>query len=266
MELDPRLLAAGVRLAVLDVIGSTSTEALARAHGGARGPLWITARAQTAGRGRRGRPWHSPAGNLHASLLLTDACAPAQAPELSFVAALALYDALVAAGPSLQARLRLKWPNDVLLDGAKLAGILIEGETLAGGNFAAVLGFGLNCAHHPGDAGYPACDLAGAGVAAMPEHIFPALACAVDERITQWGRGAGFAAVREAWLARATGLGQPIRVRSSGRDLDGRFLGLDGAGRLVLGLPDGATRALSAAEVLAPAAPVQAHLHRGESL
>src|SRR5215470_17355290 len=128
MELAPEAAAAGVGLIACESVGSTNVEALARARAGERGPLWITARAQTAGRGRRGRQWVSEPGNLYATLLLVDPAPAERAAELSFVAALATHDAIVACAPALGARLAFKWPNDLLLDGAKVAGILIEAE------------------------------------------------------------------------------------------------------------------------------------------
>src|SRR5260370_17638961 len=112
----------------LDFVDSTNAEALRLAKAGERGPLWIVAKEQGRGRGRRGRAWVSPAGNLHATLMLTDPAPPAAAPQLGFVAGLALHDAAVAAAPALTSRLALKWPNDLLCAGRKIAAILIEGE------------------------------------------------------------------------------------------------------------------------------------------
>ena len=148
MQLHPDAEASGVRLIAYDTLGSTNAEALARGRAGERGPLWITAARQTAGRGRRGNAWVSEPGNLYASLLLTDAAPAAHLPELCFVVALAVRDALGGAAPELSSRLKLKWPNDLLLDGAKLAGILIEAESLGGKTITAA-GIGVNCVHHP---------------------------------------------------------------------------------------------------------------------
>ena len=131
MQLHPDAEASGVRLIAYDTLGSTNAEALARARGGERGPLWITAVQQTAGRGRRGKAWVSEPGNFYASLLLTDAAPPAHLPELCFVAALAVRDAVCAAAPRVAPQIKLKWPNDLLLQGAKLAGILIEAANAA---------------------------------------------------------------------------------------------------------------------------------------
>ena len=138
---------AGVRHIVYETLGSTNAEALALARTGERGPLWISAKSQSAGRGRRGSPWVSPPGNLYATLLLTEPSAPEQAPQLSFVAALALHDAVAACAPKLGPALKVKWPNDLLVGPAKLAGILIEGESDP--VFTVAIGIGVNCATHP---------------------------------------------------------------------------------------------------------------------
>jgi BirA family biotin operon repressor/biotin-[acetyl-CoA-carboxylase] ligase len=201
--------------------------------------LWITAATQSAGRGRRGNAWVSTPGNLFATLLLTEPSPPEAAPQLSFVAALALHDALAECAPQLGPLLKLKWPNDLLLGGAKLAGILIEGESDPA--FAVAIGIGVNCAAHPGDTPYPATDLAAAGALATPTHVLEALARTMNSRLEQWRRGEGFAAVRTDWLKRAAGLGQDIRVRLPERELSGRFQGLDEMGRLLLQAANGVT-------------------------
>ena len=208
-----------------------------RARAGERGPLWITARSQSAGRGRRGRTWTSPPGNLYASLLLSEPSPEALAPQLSFVAALALHDALCDCAPRLGPLFKLKWPNDVLLGLDKLAGILIEGDS--GPVFAVVVGFGVNCVDHPLDTYFPATDLRLAGAMVAPAALFAALSAAMLRRLGQWRRGAGFATIRADWLARAAGLGEDIRVRLPERELRGRFQGLDEAGRLLVQQPDG---------------------------
>src|SRR5271165_6875798 len=162
MMLDPRAAAAGVRLVTHQVLSSTNAEALNLARQGERGPLWIVAERQTAGRGRRGRAWISEDGNVFASLLLTISALPECRPQLSLVAALAVHDAVVEIAASVKPRITIKWPNDLLLDRAKLAGILVEGE--GGGDGAAAIGIGINCTSHPADTDYPATDLAAAGI------------------------------------------------------------------------------------------------------
>ena len=242
---------AGVRSIVFDAIGSTNAEALALARAGEQGPLWIIARLQTAGRGRRGRTWVSEPGNLYATLLLMDPCPPERSAELSFVAALAVHDAIARRVPGLDKRLRLKWPNDCLIDGCKFAGILIEGE-----GAAIAVGIGVNCAHHPEQTAFPATDLASAGVRATPDSVFDCLAAAMNMRLEQWNRGNQFAAIREAWLTRAHGLGRAIRVAMPEGEREGRFETIDATGRMVLRRPDGATDTVTAGDVLP--APVRA--------
>ena len=233
------------RVVALDTIGSTNAEALALARSGERGPLWITARQQTAGRGRRGRTWVSEPGNLYATLLLTDAGPPERAAELSFVAALAVYDAVGARIPGLSKRLALKWPNDCLIDGNKFAGILIEGEGKAG-----AIGIGVNCVHHPAGTAFPATDLAAAGVRATPETVFAALMPAMTNRLMQWDRGAGFTVIRSDWLKHAFQLGKTIRVALPEGGREGRFDGIDDTGRLMLRGAGGASEAITAGDVL----------------
>ncbi len=223
---------AGARYKYYETLGSTNAEALALARAGERGPLWITAAAQTAGRGRRGSTWVSKPGNLYATLLLTEPSLPAQAPQLSFVAALALHDAVAQCAPALGPALTVKWPNDLLLGAEKLAGILIEGENAP--VLTVVIGIGVNCAHHPDDTPFPATDLAAAGALVAPDQMIAALAEAMQRRLTQWAGGEGFAAIRADWLKRAAGLGQEIHVRLSQRELSGLFQGLDDAGRLLV--------------------------------
>ncbi len=239
---------AGVRHETYEVLGSTNAEALARARAGERGPLWITARSQTAGRGRRGSAWTSPPGNLYASLLVSEPSPKPLAPQLSFVAALALHDALCDCAPPLGPQFKLKWPNDLLLGPDKLAGILIEGESEP--VFAVVVGFGVNCASHPLNTIFPATDLLRTGAVVSPEALFAALAAAMQRRLAQWQSGEGFAATRIDWLARAAGLGEDIRVRLPERELAGRFRGLDEAGRLQLEQPNGLV-SVTAGEVFA---------------
>lgn len=237
---------AGVRHIAHETLGSTNAEALALARAGEGGPLWISARTQTAGRGRRGSQWVSPAGNLHATLLLTEPSPPAQAPQLAFVAALAVHDAIAVCAPQLGPDLKVKWPNDLLVGRAKVAGILIEGESDPA--FAVAIGIGINCAVHPDGTDYPAADLAGLGALVVPDALLPELAVAAQKRLAQWHGGKGFAATRAAWLERAAGLGETLRVRLPGRELSGRFHGLDEAGRLLLEQPGGLT-AITAGEI-----------------
>jgi BirA family biotin operon repressor/biotin-[acetyl-CoA-carboxylase] ligase len=235
-----------VRHIGLETAGSTNAEALARARAGERGPLWITAKTQTAGRGRGGRTWVSPPGNLYATLLLTEPCEIGHAPQLAFVAGVAAHDAVAQCAPGLAHKLALKWPNDLLLGGSKLAGILIESEGAPALTLA--IGIGMNCAAHPDDTAYPATNLAAAGVHIAPSTLFAALTDAMQRRLAQWSRGEGFGDIRRDWLARAAGLGQQISVRLAERAFTGRFEGLDETGRLLLMHADGVS-AITAGDV-----------------
>jgi BirA family transcriptional regulator, biotin operon repressor / biotin---[acetyl-CoA-carboxylase] ligase len=250
MRLEPEAAAAGFRLATHDVLPSTNAAALrhATAERDDTRPLWIVAREQTEGRGRRGNSWVSPPGNLYATLLLDDPAPPRRAPELSFVAALAVGDAIVACAPFLSGRLALKWPNDVLCDRAKIAGILLEGR-MRGDRIAVAIGIGVNCSHHPWHASFPATDLAAAGALVGADDLFTALSAAMLRRLAQWRSGAGFSAVRADWLARATGIAGTMRVRLPDRELIGRGEGLDDSGCLLLRLADGCLQTIAAGAI-----------------
>jgi BirA family biotin operon repressor/biotin-[acetyl-CoA-carboxylase] ligase len=230
----------------LDVVDSTNAEALRLAKAGERGPLWIVAKEQGRGRGRRGRAWVSPAGNLYATLMLADPAPAAAAPQLGFVAALALHDAAGAAAPALAPRLALKWPNDLLCAGRKIAGILIEGE---GDPVVVAVGIGVNCRHHPDATEFPSTDFAAEGADVGAAVLFDHLATATRARLMLWNRGAGFADIRAAWLSRALGLGQPIRVRLAERETTGCFETIDDAGRLVLRTARGEVETVAAGDV-----------------
>jgi BirA family biotin operon repressor/biotin-[acetyl-CoA-carboxylase] ligase len=234
----------------LDTVDSTNAEALRQARAGERGPLWVVAATQTAGRGRRGRAWASPPGNLYASLLLVDPAPAAVAPQLAFVAGLAVHDACAVLAPDLADALALKWPNDLLCRCAKIAGILIEGE---GGPIAnpvsAVIGIGVNCRHHPDAVEHPATDFAAQGAAVEAPALLETLRRTMAARLAEWDRGAGFVAIRSVWLARAAGLGQAIRARLPDREVTGVFEALDEAGRLVLRCADGRREVITAGEV-----------------
>jgi BirA family biotin operon repressor/biotin-[acetyl-CoA-carboxylase] ligase len=256
MQLDPGAAVAGFRLIAHATLDSTNAEALrhALAHRGEASPLWITALEQTAGRGRRGNKWSSPAGNLYATLLLKDPASPRRAPELSFVAALAVHDAILDCAPELRGRLMLKWPNDVLCGGAKLAGILIESHGLDTGygfdtGLALAVGIGVNCRHHPSQTPYPATDLAAFGVQVSVGNLFSALSAAMMRRLDRWGGGEGFSAIRADWLDRASGVGEEIQVRLPGHTLVGCFEALDEAGCLLLRLADGSIETIVAGDV-----------------
>ena len=229
-------------------LASTNDEAMRHARQGHPGGIWITADEQTGGRGRTGRTWHSPPGNLHASLLLIDPCPVGQTPELGFVAGVALAQALRAAlGGDEQ--LKIKWPNDMLHGGAKLSGLMLEGTQLASGRFAVVIGIGVNCLHHPGNLAYPATSLARITGHDVPAaEILARLASSMNFWLGHYAQGRNFAQIRTNWLAMAAGIGEPIEIATGGHHVQGVFSTIDEFGRLIVATPDG-TRTLAAGDV-----------------
>ncbi|MGQ9365196.1 biotin--[acetyl-CoA-carboxylase] ligase [Azospirillum sp. ST 5-10] len=246
----------GFRVVAYDAVGSTNDVARDLARSGCPERTVVWARRQTAGRGRRGRAWSSVEGNLYLSTILRPPVAVAEAAQLSFVAALAIAETASSFLPP-DAAVRCKWPNDVLVGGRKLSGILLECEATADGGLAwMVLGVGVNLRHAPADAEYPATSLAaegavGAEPAAAAERFIAALARWLD----RW-RGEGFAAVRAAWLGRAAGVGGPVVVRLADRTLHGTFADLDSDGVLLLDRQDGGGRQrIAAGDVFFPGIP-----------
>jgi BirA family biotin operon repressor/biotin-[acetyl-CoA-carboxylase] ligase len=247
MQLAPSAVAAGWAVKLLDCCVSTNSEALAVGHAGEGRPTWVVARRQTGGRARRGRNWTSEPGNLYTSLYLPDPAPPARAAQLSFVIALAVRDAIIACAPEHAARLTLKWPNDVLCDGRKIAGLLLEGEM--GKVFTVAIGIGVNCRHHPEGTEFPATDLAASGIEVSPGDLFRSLTATMLSRVGLWDRGEGFAAVRSDWLAAAAGVGGRVRVRLESREFSGRFETIDADGHLLVTLDDGGREAVAAGDV-----------------
>lgn len=232
---------------VLEEIDSTNAEARRRAEAGASGPLWITATRQTAGRGRRGRTWQTGEGNLAATLLFTTAKPPAEAAQISFVAALAVADLADRFVPP--ALVSLKWPNDPLIAGKKASGILVESGAHPNGLWVAV-GIGVNLASAPTAADRPATTFA-AHMTAPPPKPLDALAI-LAEAFERWRRlwdSAGFSAIADAWTARAHGLGQACTARLGSETVEGVAEGLDPDGALRLRLGDGSLRRITAGDV-----------------
>ncbi|MDT8343633.1 MAG: biotin--[acetyl-CoA-carboxylase] ligase [Thermohalobaculum sp.] len=238
----------GVGRLVLDETDSTNAEAHRRAAG-TPGPLWIAARRQTAGRGRSGREWASPEGNLAATLLLRRDDPPAARARLSFHAALAVADLVTALAPA--AEVALKWPNDVLLGGAKVSGILLESLGGRGANLA--IGIGVNLAHFPPPEAtrWPATSIAAAtGTAPAPEAALAILAARMADWLARDAQ-AGFAPIRDAWLARAAHLGRRIEARLPSGTLAGIFEDVTADGALVLATGAG-RRVIAAADIHFP--------------
>jgi BirA family transcriptional regulator, biotin operon repressor / biotin---[acetyl-CoA-carboxylase] ligase len=235
----------GWTLTALDSVGSTNDEAMRLAETGAPEGTVVWAHEQTGGRGRRGRRWVSPLGNLYCSTILRPACAAPRAAELGFVAALAVADIVPA-----ERDVRVKWPNDVLVDGGKIAGILPESAIGQDGKAEhVVMGIGINVGFAPQlpDMRYPGAMLGGTVEAALEK-----LTAALAQRLADWRRD-GFEAVRAAWLAKAGPIGLDVDVKLGEELVHGRFAGIDRDGGLLLETSTG-PRKIVAGEVLGRAA------------
>lgn len=233
-------------LVALDAVDSTNDEAKRLAQQGRGHGTTVWALEQSAGRGRRGRAWISPRGNLHVSFLLDTGRPLAQAAQLGFAAAVALCEALAPLAPAL--RFQCKWPNDVWCDGRKIAGMLLEP---AGRGDLMVLGIGVDVVAAPDPALFPAICLKDAGADTDAAQVLEALCRRLAPWLDVWA-GEGFAPVRTAWLGWARGLGDPIEARLERESLHGTFAGLDEDGALLLELPDGARRRILAGDVFFP--------------
>ncbi len=240
----------GLGLVILDETGSTNDEARLRAEAGEPGPLWVMARRQVKGRGRGGRAWGEAPGNLYATLLLRPEGGAAEASLLSFAACLAIAELFEAAG----GRAALKWPNDALLNGGKAAGVLLEGSGRGGAMDWLAVGCGVNLVSHPPaapEAAHPPTDLlAETGRRLEPEAALAILAAGFE----RWRRrlaAEGFAPLRDAWLARAARLGQPIEARLPRERVNGLFEDVDAEGALVLRTAAGLRR-IHAADIYFP--------------
>ncbi len=232
----------------LGEVTSTSSEAMVRAQAGARGPLWVRADRQTGGRGRSGRSWLSGEGDLMASLLVAPGCPHSALHQLSLVAGVAVVDAvrsvMAPAPPAPSAasgapRLRLKWPNDILVGADKLGGILVESSTF-GGDLVAVIGIGVNLVEAPRLDGYAATALRRHGPPPPPPaRMLATVAARMESWLAAWDKGAGFAAIRAAWLERAGPVGEPMSINTGAGRVAGLFAGLDADGALLLETVDG---------------------------
>ncbi len=218
---------------------------------GAPSGTWVIADRQTAGRGRSGRAWVSPAGNFHASVILRNVSPLEKAAQLALVSGLALHAAVMAStGGTLTQPVELKWPNDILLGRRKLGGILVESSVSRREQSAlAVVGIGLNLAHHPELADRPATDLSAHGASIAPLNFLPSLDGSMQEWISNWASGDGFATVREAWLARSLPLGTRLTVNAGQDIVTGVFAGLDPVGALLLMAPTGALQTVTFGDV-----------------
>jgi BirA family biotin operon repressor/biotin-[acetyl-CoA-carboxylase] ligase len=251
----------GYRLHGFDEIGSTSTEAAQAAQAGDAGEVWFAALKQTAGRGRRGRAWETPAGNLAASLVIVPQCDPALSATLGFVAGVALNRALAAVLPASLirsgidgadgpgSRIALKWPNDLLADGAKLGGILVVAQRRPDGGAAVVIGFGVNVVSAPDGLPYPATSLRALGAEVDAETIFTALAEEWVVAYELWDNGDNVADILRLWRASAAGIGAEVAVVQDGAVVRGIFETIDDTGRLIVRANDNSRVTISAGDV-----------------
>lgn len=225
-----------------DELGSTMDAARDMAEGGAPDRTVVRAGRQTGGRGRQGRPWTSESGNLYLTAILREMRPLSDCAQLSFAAALAIGDTVDHPGT------RFKWPNDVLIDGKKIAGILLEGGGSPATDGWVLIGIGLNVAHHPEDTIFPATDLTAEGRAQPLDALFRRVLEGIDHWQAIWHKD-GASALHNAWMVRAHGLGQTIRARTGKSEMTGRFDGLDGDGALLIRGDDGITHRITAADV-----------------
>ena len=241
----------GHRLFRMETVDSTNDEAKRRAKAGEPGPLWIWSARQSKGRGRGGREWISRPGNLFASLLISVRCPARVAVQLALLAGIVAHDT-IAKLITYEGRseLLLKWPNDILLSGKKLAGILLEN---VGGKTedqsVVVIGTGINLASHPEDLPLPAASLDAYDTKVSPAEALEVLAATTDEWLLRWEEGSCFPTIRRAWLDRAGPTGRPLRVRIDGEETDGVYEGLDADGALRLMTPDGFEHRVAAGDV-----------------
>lgn len=242
-----------VPVTFFDTIDSTNAEARRRAEAGETGPHWYAASRQTAGRGRRGRTWESPSGNLAATLLVTTERPPAEAAQLSFAAALAVADML--SEWTAPEAIRVKWPNDVMIGPEKVCGILVESGKTPDGALWVAIGIGINLAKPPEVSERPATALAlhMDGPPPPMEEAVELLAETMDEWLGLWDR-MGFGPIAASWTERAYGLSERCTARLANETLEGLAEGLDEDGALKLRLEDGSVRRITAGDVFFGAA------------
>lgn len=232
-----------------DRLDSTNAEALRLAEAGERGPLWVDTEQQTLGRGRSGRHWISEPGNLMTSLLFVPDAPIAVLHQLSLLAGVAVFDAISEAAAQENASIQLKWPNDLMLAGAKTGGILIESSTFAG-DTVAVIGIGLNVVEAPVVEGVPTAFLKSVlGEEVGPDRLRTSLAHRMDAWLKVWSGGQGFPSIRTAWLERGPALDTPMTIHAGNDTQTGHFAGLDEQGSLLLKSPSGEIRCYTFGDV-----------------
>jgi len=245
---DTPVLPAGFALHHLDMVSSTMDEARSLVAGDPALAQVVWSDTQSGGRGRRGREWISPVGNLYLTVAIRNEVPIARAAECSFVAALALYAAIVDLRPALADKLRLKWPNDLLIGAAKTAGLLLELE--AGGKWM-LIGCGVNVASGPEGMPYPTTSLLDQGAYVPPGQLLQAFIDELQKWHTLWVKE-GFSPIRSAWLNHAMGLGEDVTANLGDRSVRGVFQDLDASGALRLRLSDGEVMTIAAGDIVFP--------------
>ncbi|WP_430475568.1 biotin--[acetyl-CoA-carboxylase] ligase [Thalassospira lucentensis] len=238
----------GFYLHELEAIDSTNDEAKRLADKGAQSGALVLARSQTSGRGRRGRDWSSPVGNLYSSLLLRPTCSLAEAARLTFLIAVAMAEAIETV-TGQQVRPDCKWPNDLMVNGRKICGILLESASNKGSaTDYLVIGAGVNVAFFPDDSERLATSLATLGAPVSVDDLVSTYIARVAHWLPIW-ETEGFTPIREAWLIRGYGIGNPVVARLTERELEGTFIGLDDDGSLILRDDSGIEHRIGAGEV-----------------
>lgn len=227
---------------------STNTLCLDYAAAGEEGNLWITAETQTGGKGSRGRDWQSQKGNLFASLLLTNPSEKSRLVDLTFIAALAVREAILSFSNHKNS-VQVKWPNDVMLNDRKCSGILLESVQYQDTTYV-VVGIGVNCQHFPAQTLHASTSLFAEGIEVASNTFFKTLAKTMASNIAIWSRGNHFSAIRDKWLDCAYKLGGEISVKIPGEDAtEGRFASIDENGYMLLELNDGSLKQISTADI-----------------
>lgn len=230
-------------------VSSTNDFCLEKAREGASSGLWVTAQRQTGGRGRRGRTWVSETGNLFTSLLLNNPAPNQYLGTLPLVAALAANFAIKKVLPNTMAKAQIKWPNDILIDGAKVCGILLESEAVSKDKTSVVIGIGINITNHPDRAQYKTTSLNSIGVSVSPQDLFAHLFDEMKYVLALWDQGRGLTAIRDLWLENAAGIDEDIKINLPNEVLYGRFIGLSDNCNLILRQDNGVQKQIVAGDV-----------------
>jgi len=242
-----REIAEGYRHIALEDCASTNTVCQDIAHEGDPGNLWVTSRTQTAARGSRQRNWFCEPGNLYSSLLLVEPCQLSHLPELTFVTALAVRKTV--SEFLTEAEICVKWPNDVLANGLKISGILLESTNVAGKTIV-IIGIGTNCQSYPDQTMFPATSIRAQGCEVKPEAVFGVLVKNMVFYLEVWRQGSGFDAIRDEWLQHAWGLGKEIRVGlPNANEEKGVFSGMTEQGQMILTSHSGSQNIISVGDV-----------------